>query len=89
MLISKHDKSDIVELSDGSLWRIWPKDLANTLQWLPTTEMDVARAAHEICSHVLINRADGSRVRVVPANKTWQFEAMRRSLGRNPVRKCS
>jgi hypothetical protein len=30
MLIKKHDKSDIVELEDGSLWRIWPGDVALT-----------------------------------------------------------
>jgi len=24
MLISKHDKSHIVELEDGTKWRIWP-----------------------------------------------------------------
>jgi hypothetical protein len=36
MLIKKHDKSDIVELEDGSLWRIWPGDVALTLNWLPT-----------------------------------------------------
>jgi len=31
MLIKKHEKSDIVELGDGSLWRIWPGDIALTL----------------------------------------------------------
>src|SRR5947207_1063275 len=36
MLIKNHDKSRIVELEDGSLWRIWPGDLALTLNWLPT-----------------------------------------------------
>ncbi len=37
MLISRHDKSYIVELEDGSRWRIWPGDIATTLQWSPTT----------------------------------------------------
>ena len=37
MLIKKHDKSGIVELGDGSLWRIWPGDIDLTLNWLPTT----------------------------------------------------
>jgi hypothetical protein len=34
MRITKHDKSYIVELSDSSAWRIWPADMADTLQWL-------------------------------------------------------
>jgi hypothetical protein len=28
----------MVELRDGSAWRIWPGDIPKTLQWLPTTE---------------------------------------------------
>jgi FtsP/CotA-like multicopper oxidase with cupredoxin domain len=41
MLFTKHDQSHIVELEDGSRWRIWPGDIAATLQWLPTTELQV------------------------------------------------
>ena len=89
MFIKRHDESDVVELSDGSIWRIWPKDLPNTMQWLPTTEMDVARTAHEMCSHALINRSDGSRVRVIAANRKWPFKKIRRLLAGNPVRRCS
>jgi hypothetical protein len=44
MRIVKHDESHIVELSDGSVWRIWPADIAITLQWLPTTEIDVVKS---------------------------------------------
>jgi hypothetical protein len=39
ILIKKHDKSDIVELDDGSLWRIWPGDIVLTLNWLPTNDL--------------------------------------------------
>jgi hypothetical protein len=42
MLIKKHDKTRIVELEDGSLWRIWPGDIALTLNWLPTTDLRVS-----------------------------------------------
>jgi hypothetical protein len=41
MLITKHDECYIVELSDSSAWRVWPADMADTLQWLPTTEIEV------------------------------------------------
>lgn len=81
MRIKQHDRSHIVELSDGSEWRIWPGDTAKTLRWLSTTEIDVADIEDEICSHALINRSDGSRVRVIKASADWPVHAARRSLG--------
>ena len=48
MLIKKHDLSDIVELEDGSLWRIWPGDIALTLNWLPTTYLLVSEIGDEV-----------------------------------------
>ena len=69
MLIKKHDKSDIVELDDGSLWRIWPGDIALTLNWRPTTDLLVSDIGDEFCSHALIDQADGSRVRVIEASE--------------------
>jgi hypothetical protein len=80
MRIKQHDRSHIVELSDGSAWRIWPGDAPKTLQWLSTTEIDVADIEDEICSHALINRSDGSRVRVIKASADWPVQAVRRSL---------
>jgi hypothetical protein len=60
MRIAKHDKSYIIELIDSSGWRIRPADLASTLQWLPTTEIDVRKIEDEICSHALMDRKCGS-----------------------------
>jgi hypothetical protein len=51
MEIKKHDRSHMVELRDDSAWRIWPGDIPKTLQWLPTTEIDIADIDDEICSH--------------------------------------
>jgi hypothetical protein len=78
MLIKKHDKSYIVELDDGSLWRIWPGDIALTLNWLPTTDLLVSDIGDEFCSHALIDQADGSRVRVIEASEDWPVEHVRR-----------
>jgi hypothetical protein len=80
MQITRHDKSHMVELSDGSAWRIWPGDAADTLKWLPTTELDLAPIDDEICSHALVDRSDGSRVRVISASSDWPVGAVRRSL---------
>ena len=80
MLIKKHDKSDILELEDGSLWRIWPGDIALTLNWLPTTDLLISEIGDEFCSHALIDQTDGSRVRVIEASKDWPVEQVRRSM---------
>ena len=80
MQIKKHDRSHMVELRDGSAWRIWPGDIPTTLQWLPTTEIDVADIEDEICSHALVDRSNGSRVRVIRASVVWPAAAVRRCL---------
>jgi hypothetical protein len=35
MQIKKHDGSHMVELKDGSAWRIRPGDIPKTKQWQP------------------------------------------------------
>jgi hypothetical protein len=80
MRIARHDAAGIVELSDGTKWRIWPGDLGTTLGWLPTTELDIAPSNSESCSHVLINVADNSEVRVIAAHEDWQPETIGRML---------
>ncbi len=83
MRIVRHDKCDVVELADGSRWRIWPADFTDTLQWLPTSEIDVVKAgevSRTPCSHMLVNRSDGSRVRVIDADMRWSIETVREVL---------
>jgi hypothetical protein len=80
MRIKRHDKSHVVELSDGSTWRIWPGDVAVTLGWLPTTELDVSETEDEFCSHVLIDRSNGSSVRVIKGDADWPSQKVRSSL---------
>ena len=70
----------MVELRDGSAWRVWPGDIPRTLQWLPTTEVDVAHIDDEICSHAPVDRSNGSRVRVISASAQWPAAAVRRCL---------
>ena len=77
MRIAKHEKSYIVELTDRSAWRIWPPDMADTLQWLPTTEIKIKRIDDGTCSHALINESDGSRVRAIEAYRIWRVDEVR------------
>jgi hypothetical protein len=78
--ITRHDKSDVVELSDGSRWRIWPEDLRKALGWQPTTALRVVKIDDRFCSHALVNPADKSRTRVIEAHRTWPIEEVRKSL---------
>ena len=80
MQINRHDKSYMVELEDGSSWRIWPGDIALTLQWLPTTVLRVTAIDDEFCSHALIDQTDGSRVRAIEVSEDWPVQQVRRSL---------
>jgi hypothetical protein len=82
MRIKKHDRSHMVELADGSAWRIWPSDIPQTLGWRATTEIEVAQIEHDLCSHALVDRASGAKVRVITAAAAWPADAVRRSLRR-------
>jgi len=72
--IKSHAKSYIVELTDGSKWRIWPGDLATTLGWTPDTEIETLPIEDEFCSHVLVDQSHGSRVRAIEASNDWPVE---------------
>jgi hypothetical protein len=80
MRITKHETSYVVELEDSSSWRVWPGDIAATLQWLATADIEVVESDDELCSHVLIDRTTGSRVQVIEASKDWPVGKVRRSL---------
>jgi len=81
MKIHKHSESHLVELADGSRWRIFPGDLDVTLNWQPDAELKVVRIADEISSHALISSSDNSRVRVLPEGEDWPLKHVRGMLG--------
>jgi hypothetical protein len=78
--IKRHDKGDVVELSDGSRWRIWPEDASNALGWQRNTGLRVVEIDDEFCSHALVNPGDKSRTRVIEASRAWPVEEVRKSL---------
>ena len=75
MLIRRHSEPHIVELEDGSAWRIWPADLASTLKWMPSTQLTVTEIEDQFCTHALIDQAENTRVRVIAAAEHWPPEA--------------
>jgi hypothetical protein len=88
MRIKRHSKSYIVRLSDNSVWHIWPGDLAKTLGWLPTTDIEVVEIDHDICSHALVDCSNGSKVKVSSADKKWPIDFVQRLLGSPDQRAC-
>jgi hypothetical protein len=78
--IARHDTSDIVELSDGTAWRLFPADVPVTLHWSSSTEFEVSPVAGEMWSHILLSLGDNARVRAIAATANWPGEALRRKL---------
>ena len=80
MKIRAHAESHVVELDDGSQWRIYPGDLATTLSWKPETDLRLEPSGDRTSSHVLVNAADQSRVRVSAAGDAWPDGEVRKAL---------
>jgi hypothetical protein len=69
MKIRSHSESHIVELEDGSQWRIFPGDIDVTLGCAPETDLTQLKVDHEIGSHVLVSET--GPVRVIPVGERW------------------
>lgn len=80
MKIRAHAESHIVELHDGSRWQIFPGDLAATLSWKPETDLHLEPSGDRVSSHVLVNAADQSRVRVIAAGESWPAGEVKKVL---------
>jgi hypothetical protein len=80
MKIHRHSESHIVELDDGSTWRVFPGDLDVTLNWKPDTDLKVVRIDDEVSSHVLISEGDNSRVRVLATSENWPVKEVKTML---------
>jgi hypothetical protein len=81
--IRSHSETHLVELDDGSKWKIFPGDLDITLHWGPDTDVRVEQVEEEIreiSSHALISAADNARVRVIPATKEWPVREVKKVL---------
>ena len=78
MKIRSHSESHIVELDDGSRWRIFPGDLDLTLNWKPETDLGVVPIDDEVSSHALVG--EGGKVRVIPAGESWPVSEVRSVL---------
>nr|WP_245448235.1 hypothetical protein [Bradyrhizobium nitroreducens] len=70
----------MVELDDGSQWQIFPGDLATTLSWKPETDLHLEQSGDRVSSHVLVNGADQSRVRVIAAGEAWPDGEVEKAL---------
>jgi hypothetical protein len=80
MKIRKRSESHIVELDDGSTWRVFPGDLDVTLNWRPDTDLKLVRINDEVSSHALVSASDHSRVRVISARENWPVKDVKTIL---------
>ena len=69
MKIRTHSQSDIVELEDGSRWRIFPGDIDVTLGWTPEADLTPIKVDDQISSHLL--QSDAGSVRAIAADQHW------------------
>jgi hypothetical protein len=78
MKILSHSESHILELDDGSRWRIFPGDLDLTLSWKPETDLAVVPINDKVSSHALAG--GGGKVRVIPADESWPVQEVKSVL---------
>ena len=79
MKIRSHSESHLVELDDGSKWKIFPGDLDITLHWGPDSEAPVS-SREELSPHALVSEADNARVRAIPATKERPVREVKKFL---------
>jgi hypothetical protein len=71
MKIRRHSESHLVEMDDGSRWRIFPGDIDVTLNWQPDDDLKLVLIDDEASSHALVSASDNSSVRVLSVNEDW------------------
>ena len=55
-------------------------DLAATLSWKPETDLRLEPSGDRVSSHVLVNAADQSYVRVIAAGERWPDGEVKNAL---------
>jgi hypothetical protein len=80
MRIRSHSESHIVELDDGSRWKIFPGHLDITLGWTPETDLSVETNRDGVCTHELISLEDSSTVGVIPETEEWSARDVKNVL---------
>jgi hypothetical protein len=78
--ILRHSESHIVELDDGTTWRIFPGDIDVILDWQPDVDLKLVRIGDDASSHALISESDNSRVRVLPESESWPTKEVKKIL---------
>jgi hypothetical protein len=71
MKIRRHSESHLVEMNDGSSWRIFPGDINVTLNWQPDDDLKLVLIDDEASSHALVSASDNSSVRVLSVDEDW------------------
>ncbi|MCG2631625.1 hypothetical protein L6654_33855 [Bradyrhizobium sp. WYCCWR 13023] len=78
MKIKEHGESHIVELENGTRWRIFPGDFDVTLLWKPNTDLTLVKLGDTPPTHALVSE-DGP-VRVISAHAFWPEDEVEAKL---------
>jgi len=78
MKIRSYWESHIIELEDGSQWRIFSGDMDVTLDWKPETDLTLLKVDDEVSRTHLVS--GGGPVRVVPASPHWPVQEVKSIL---------
>jgi hypothetical protein len=73
MQIKKHDRSHMVELRDGSAWRIWPGDISKTLRSAradPLLNFQVLLVKTAKAQFLISRRSEGASIPIAP-QRSW------------------
>jgi hypothetical protein len=81
MKIRRHSESHLVEMDDGSRWRIFPGDIDVTLNWKPDDDLKLVLIDDQASSHALVSASDNSSVRVLSVNEDWSAKHVKNILG--------
>ena len=80
MKIRRHSESHLVEMDDGSRWRIFPGDIDVTLNWQPDDDLKLVLIDDEASSHALVSASDNSSVRVLSVDEDWSTKDVKNIL---------
>jgi hypothetical protein len=71
---SCHSEGHIVELDDGSTWRIFPGGMDVTLNWRPDTQLKLIHIddrQDQLARPKQFRQHDNRRVRVLSVSESW------------------
>jgi hypothetical protein len=68
------EKGKILELTDGSKWRVWPAHAQRSLAWSPGCSIDVYEFEKYLCTHSIYHVASKRAVGAIRFPRKWTLK---------------